>query len=87
MTWPLVAALVIAAVAALLYGLHQLATWAERRDWIYYRSDDRKGPLPMGMLEEIYQPSVEHTVVELSDEAIRADQDESGADPGMDKST
>jgi len=82
MTWLLAAVLVAAAIAAVLYGMHRLATWAERHGWIYYRSDDRKGPLPMGMLEEIYQPSVEHTVIELSDEAIRADQDESGADPG-----
>ena len=50
MTWLLAAGLVAAAIAAVLYGLHRLATWAERNGWIYYRSDDRKGPLPMGML-------------------------------------
>lgn len=75
-----VAALLI--VAALLFLLHRAASWAEGRGWIYYRSEDPKGPLPLGILEEIYQPSVEHLVVEISDEAIRADQDESGADPG-----
>lgn len=81
MTWVIAAVLAVAAGAAVLYGLHRVATWAEGRGWIYYRSEDRKGPLPMGMLEEIYQPSVEHLVVEVSDDAIRADQDESGADP------
>lgn len=73
--------IVIAGGLIAVYGMHRLAVWAEGRGWIYYRRKDRPAPLPMGLLEEIYQPSIEHTIVELSEEAIRADQDESGADP------
>ena len=86
MTWVIAAVVAVAAGVAVLYGLHRAASWAEGRGWIYYRSEDRKGPVPMGILQEIYQPSVEHLVVEISDEAIRADQDEAGADPGEDES-
>jgi hypothetical protein len=75
-----IAAAVVSGVLIAIYGAHRLALWAEERGWIYYRRKDRPAPLPMGMLEEIYQPSIEHMVVEMSDEAIRADHDESGAE-------
>lgn len=81
MGWVIAAAVAVVVAAVMLYGLHRLALWAEQRGWIYYRQKDRPGPLPMGILEEIYQPSIEHTIVELSDESIRAEQDETGADP------
>ncbi len=75
MWWWIALGLVVLVAAG--YGLHRAALWAERRGWIYY-SKDRPRPLPIGMLEEIYHPSIEHLVVELGEEAIRADQDESG---------
>jgi hypothetical protein len=71
------------AIAAALYGLHRLATWAEQRGWIYYRT--KRGPAPwLGSLDAIYKPEIEHVVEEASAREIRADQDESGAgrDPG-----
>ncbi len=76
----IIVGIVVVGVGAAGYGLHRAALWAEGRGWIYYRRD-RPRPLPMGILEELYQPSIEHTVVELSDEAIRAEHEESGADP------
>ena len=60
------------------YGLHRTLTWVDRRGWVFYRNRERKAPLPMGILEEIYHPAIEHLVVELGEEAIRADQEESG---------
>lgn len=75
MWWWIGAALVLLVAAG--YAVHRGALWAERRGWIYY-SKDRPRPLPLGIVEEIYQPSIEHLVVELGEEAIRADQDESG---------
>lgn len=77
MGW-LIAAGVVIAVAAGLYGLHRAALWAERRGWIFYRDEDRGRPMPMGILDSIYQPSMEHVYEEAGEEAIRADQAESG---------
>lgn len=66
-------------LAAVLFGLHNLALWAEDRGWIYYRN--RKGPAPwLGTLEQIYKPEVEFVIEEASAREIRADQDASGAD-------
>ena len=88
MGW-IIAAVVIAALAVGIYGLHRLLVRAEGRGWIYYRSEDRPRGAFLGILEEIYQPAIEHVVVEASEEAIRADRSESGEDPepGSDSTT
>ena len=75
--------LVVVILAAVLLGIlavsgHLLLTWMERRGWIYYRSADRPRPPTLGLLEEIYQPSIEHVVDEMTSEAIEADQAVSG---------
>lgn len=67
-------ALVLAAIA--------LSRWAGRRGWVY----NKHNPRPAGsgapmMLDELYQPSIEHVIEEQSSEAIRADQTESGDKP------
>jgi len=72
------------AIAAALYGLHRLATWAEQRGWIYYRT--KRGPAPwLGSLDAIYKPEIEHVIEEASARGIRTDQDESGGpvSPGI----
>lgn len=79
MGW-VVAGVILVVVVGLLYGLHRAALWAEGRGWIYYRNRDRPRPMPIGTLDAIYQPSMEHISVELGEEAIRADQAESGED-------
>jgi hypothetical protein len=54
------AVVVALGVAALI--VHISLTWADRRGWVYYRNPDRRPPQSLGMLEEIYQPSVTHVI-------------------------
>ena len=67
-----------------LHGLHRQALWAESRGWIYYCTH----PMPAGaagpaMMEiaAIVEPQTVHVVEVLRSEAIRAEEDESGAGP------
>lgn len=51
---------VIMILGLVLAAGHFLLTWAERRGWEYCRSIDRPSPRSLGLLEEIYQPSISH---------------------------
>jgi hypothetical protein len=75
----LVVALVVAAAI-----VHLLLTWMAGRGWVYYRSNDRPRPSSLGLIEEIYQPSMEHVIDEEARERTVADQEASGApdEPG-----
>lgn len=84
MGW-VIAVIGVVAVAAILFGLHRTALWAERRGWIFYRDKDRGRPMPIGIIDSIYQPSMEHVHVEAGEEAIRGDQAESGEGDGEDE--
>lgn len=64
-----------------IYALHRLALFAEKRGWIFYRTRPPRVRM-LGLLEELVQPSVEYQIEEQSSEAIRADQAESGQDDG-----
>ena len=77
MDWWLVIAIVV--VLTLVAGIvHLLLTLADRRGLVWYRNPDRPPPRSLGMLEEIYQPSIEHTIeAEVTDET-EADQAASG---------
>ena len=66
------------ATVILLYAFHRLAIWAERRGWVYYRTKPRFRGSDLGLLTEIYQPSVEHVIEERASERTRGSQDESG---------
>ncbi|MFZ0014109.1 MAG: hypothetical protein WAL25_08335 [Acidimicrobiia bacterium] len=69
--------LVIVGIAISMYALHRLAVYAESRGWIFYRSRPPRVKM-LGLLEELVEPRVEHQIVEMSSEAIRADHAESG---------
>lgn len=75
--WIWIGAVTIGAVA--LYGWHRLATWADRRGWIYYRSQDRPRPGGLGMVGQIFHPALEHTIEERR--SNRLERDRSG-EPG-----
>ena len=72
----IVAVLVALTVAA--GTVHLVLSWMERRGWVYYRTKDRPRPSSLGLVEEIYQPSIEHVTEEKAGEQSRADQAESG---------
>ena len=80
MTWALVAGLLVA-LAALLYGLHRLALWADSRGWIYYKTKPRFKGSSLGLIESVYNPAMEHVVEERGGERARGSQEESGDDP------
>ncbi len=55
---------------------------AGERDWVYNRYNPRRrGGGTLGLLEEIYQPSIEHVIEERASEAVRGSQEESGDKP------
>jgi hypothetical protein len=74
----------VAAVLVVGYGLHRLALWADGRGYIYYKSKPKFKGSSLGLIEGIYNPSVEHVVEERSGERARGSQDESGDKPGPD---
>ena len=78
MGWLIVAGLVL----ALGYGLHRLALWADGRGYVYYKTKPKFKGSSLGLIEGIYNPSVEHVVEERAGERARGSQDESGGKPG-----
>ncbi len=74
---------ILASAVILVLGLtafmtHVLLTQFEKRGWVYYRSTDRPRPRSLGMLEEIYQPSMTHVIVQETLEDSVKDDSESG---------
>jgi hypothetical protein len=55
---------------------------AGERGWVFNRHNPRpRGAGSLGLLESIYQPSIEHVVEERSSERARGSRDESGDPP------
>ncbi len=75
--------LIVLAVAVALYGLHRLASFAEERGWIYYRTRPPRVRM-LGLLEELVEPKVEHQIEEQSSQEIRGDHAETGEGYGDD---
>lgn len=75
---------VVVGVVVVLLGValivHLFLTWFEKKGWVYYRSTDRPRPQSLGLLEEIYQPSITHVVEQDITDETEADQPESGQD-------
>ena len=56
--------------------------WAGERDWVYNRHNPRpRGVGSLGLLETIYQPSLEHVIEERASEKARGSQVQSGDPP------
>lgn len=56
--------------------------WAGERGWVHIKHNPRPCGLgTLGLLEEIYQPSIRHVVDERSSQRARGSQDESGDKP------
>ncbi len=64
------------------YVVHQFSRMAGERDWIYNKHNPRpRGGGTLGLLEEIYQPSIQYVVQERSSQKARGSQHESGDKP------
>jgi len=59
-------------------AVHFLLTWMNRKGWVWYRNPTRPPPTSLGLIEEIYQPSVEHVIEHGIEDETVADQNESG---------
>jgi hypothetical protein len=73
--------LVLGAVATLglvALATHLLLTLFNKRGWVYYRNPDAPKGSSLGLLEEIYQPSVTHVIDQQTLEDSVTDQSESG---------
>jgi hypothetical protein len=79
--------IVVAVVGAVLsLVLVANSRWAARRGWVF----NKHNPRPSGsgiptMLDEIYQPGIEHLAEEQASEATRADQNGSGDKPNTER--
>ena len=77
---------IVLGVAALIMGLVAWSLnsrWAGERDWVYNKHNPRpRGGGTLGLLEAIYQPSIEHVIEERTSERARGSQEESGNKPG-----
>ena len=71
------------AVSAALYGVHRLATYADRRGWIYYRTKPPAGAGSRAMMRAtaVFDPTIEHVIEEVESERLVVD--ESGAPPRL----
>jgi hypothetical protein len=71
-----VAVIVVLGVVALL--THLLLTVFNKRGWVYYRNPEAPRGSWLGLIEEIYQPSVTHVADQQNLEESHRDQTESG---------
>jgi hypothetical protein len=70
----------LTAMAVVAWALNSRT--AGERGWVYNRFNPRpRGGGTLGILEEIYQPSIRHVIEERSSEKARGSQDESGDPP------
>ena len=82
MPWYLTLTIVLAVIAAVVIGMRRLSRYAGGRGWVYNKHNPRpRGGGTLGLLESIYQPSIEHVIEERASEKHRGSQDESGDKP------
>lgn len=77
MPW-LLAIGVVATLGLIAFTTHLLLTFFNRRGWVYYRNPEAPKGRTLGLIEEIYQPSVTHIVDQQALEESSKDQTESG---------
>jgi hypothetical protein len=79
----LVLGIVVAVLLFVLFVAWALnSRWAGERGYVYNRHNPRpRGLGTLGLLETIYQPSIEYVIEERSSERARGTQDESGEKP------
>lgn len=68
-----------AGVLLTLWGLHRILLWMEHRGWLFYRTKGRH-PGTIGILEGIYQPSMEYAHEEATTQRSLRSETGSGED-------
>jgi hypothetical protein len=79
----------IGAVVAVLFLLHLLASWAEKKGWIYYRRGGGKGTgaafsNALAEFEAVLNPAAEHRIVEEQSQAVLRSEIGQGLDDKVD---
>lgn len=71
---------ILTIILILGFALNRILYWAGMRGWVFNKHNPRPsgGGIPLGIFDEIFQPSIEHVIDERTSERIRADQAESG---------
>ena len=71
-------------VIGVVVGVVMSSRWAGKRGWVYNKHNPRPpgAGVPGGAFGQIFEPEIEHVVEETRSEQVRAEQDESGDDPG-----
>ena len=78
----LIGGIVAVVLMSIGFALRRLSRLAGERDWVYNKHNPRpKGLGTLGLLESIYQPSIEYVIEERSSQKARGSQDESGEPP------
>ncbi len=64
------------AVVVGLYLLHRLATYAEQRGWVYYRSKPPRGAGSVGAMRvmSLFDPTIEHVIEEVVSDRLVIDE-------------
>jgi hypothetical protein len=70
--------LLVVLALAVVFAIHRLALWADRRGWVFYKTKPRFRGSSLGLIEEMYHPAHQHVIEEETSEQERADVDESG---------
>jgi hypothetical protein len=73
-----IVATIVVAVSAALWAVDRLCLWMESRGWIYWRRSERTGGGSLWLIEEIYQPSIQHVREEETRLGTTADVEVSG---------
>jgi hypothetical protein len=77
MPWYMVLGVVVV-LGIVALTTHLLLTSFNKRGWVYYRNPNAPKGSSLGLLEEIYQPSVTHVIDQQVLEDSLTDQSESG---------
>lgn len=82
MTWYVIAVLILAAAALVIFAARRAMRWAGKRGWVYNTYNPRPpGRGTSGQVASIFQPSIRYVIDEQQAQRTLATQDESGDRP------
>jgi hypothetical protein len=74
--------LAVVGIAVLWFVLVRFLRYAGRRGWVFNKHNPQQSrPMSLGLLEQIYQPSIQHVIEFEITDRTDAEQDESGEPP------
>jgi hypothetical protein len=74
--------LAVLAIAVVSFALTRLLRHAGRRGWVFNKYNSKLShPRSLGLLEQIYQPSIQHVIEFEITDRTDAEQDEAGEPP------